>query len=393
MRSPLDPSEKRTVLVVDGTPDNLLLMGSLLRSEYRVKLVSSGERALKVASADDKPDLILLDTLMPDMDGYQVLRCLRAAPQTADIPVIFLTAISANVDEKIGLDMGAVDYITKPISPAMVMARVRTHIELKLARDFLHNQSRYLEQEVLKRTREIVAVQNITVRAIAMLAEARDNTTAKHLRRTQNYVKALAIHLQNHPRFAAELGMDAIESLYQSAPLHDIGKLAIPDRILLKPGKLDENEFETMKTHTSLGYAALVRAEEKESQAIPFLRYAKEMALNHQEKWDGSGYPQGLVGNAIPISARLMALADVYDALISKRVYKPAFSHAEARDTILKGRATHFDPDIVDAFTAIQAQFQTIATDFADDNDNDKGEAAPLPTATELASAPASKKI
>ncbi|BDT68159.1 putative cyclic di-GMP phosphodiesterase [Comamonadaceae bacterium OS-1] len=372
MSNPLDPGEKRTVLVVDDTPDNLSLMSSLLRTEYRVKLAPSGERALKIASADGKPDLILLDIMMPDMDGYEVLRRLRADPGTADIPVIFLTAMSATEDEKIGLDMGAVDYITKPISPATVMARVRNHIELKLARDFLQNQSRYLEQEVQKRTREIVAIQDITVRAIALLAETRDNETGNHLRRTQKYVKALAIQLKYHPRFASELTNEAIESLYKSAPLHDIGKVGIPDRILLKPGKLDDDEYEIMKTHTTLGHAALVHAEEEEGHEMPFLRYAKEITLCHQEKWDGTGYPMGLHGDAIPISARLMALADVYDALISKRVYKRAFTHEEASAIILKGRGSHFDPDIVDAFKIIEAQFRTIAIDFADDD----GEAA-----------------
>ncbi len=372
MSNPLDPGEKRTVLVVDDTPDNLSLMSSLLRTEYRVKLAPSGERALKIASAEGKPDLILLDIMMPDMDGYEVLRRLRADRNTADIPVIFLTAMSATEDEKIGLDMGAVDYITKPISPATVMARVRNHIELKLARDFLQNQSRYLEQEVQKRTREIVAIQDITVRAIALLAETRNNETGNHLRRTQKYVKALAIHLQYHPRFASELSNEAIESLYKSAPLHDIGKVGIPDRILLKPGKLDDAEYEIMKTHTTLGHAALVHAEEEEGHEMPFLRYAKEITLCHQEKWDGTGYPMGLHGDAIPISARLMALADVYDALISKRVYKPSLTHEEASTIIYRGRGSHFDPDIVDAFAAIESQFRSIAIDFADDD----GEAA-----------------
>ena len=381
MMHPVDPSEKRTVLVVDDTPDNLSLMSSLLRTEYRVKLAPSGERALKVATADGKPDLILLDIMMPDMDGYEVLRRLRTNPDTADIPVIFLAAMGASEDEKIGLDLGAVDYIAKPISPATVMARVRNHIELKLARDFLQNQSRYLEQEVQKRMREIVAIQDITVRAMALLAETRDNETGNHLRRTQKYVKALALQLQYHPRFAAELDDASIESLYKSAPLHDIGKVGIPDRILLKPGKLDEAEFEIMKTHTTLGYAALVRAEEEEVHKMPFLRHAKEITLSHQEKWDGSGYPQGLKADAIPVSARLMALADVYDALISKRVYKPAFSHEEARDIILQGRGSHFDPDIVDAFTLIDAEFRAIAIAFAD---SDEAAAAELLRTTAL---------
>jgi putative two-component system response regulator len=368
MSHPHDAPDRLTILVVDDTPDNLSLMSNLLRSVYRVKLAPNGERALKIAQGEDKPDLILLDIMMPGMDGYEVLRQLRDDASTTSIPVIFLTAMSATEDEKIGLDLGAVDYITKPISPATVMSRVRNHLELKRARDFLQNQSRFLELEVQKRTREVAAIQDITVRAIALLAETRDNETGNHLRRTQKYVKALAQHLQSHPRFSDELSDAAIESLYKSAPLHDIGKVGIPDRILLKEGKLDYDEFEIMKTHTTLGHAALVKAEEGADYATAFLRYAKEITLCHQEKWDGSGYPQGLRGDAIPASARLMALADVYDALISKRVYKPGFSHAEAADIIRRGSGVHFDPDIVAAFNAIEAKFQKIAKDFADDD-------------------------
>ena len=317
-------------------------------------------------AGDSKPDLILLDIMMPDMDGYEVLRRLQFNPDTEDIPVIFLTAMSAADDESIGLELGAVDYITKPINPAIVMARVRNHLQLKRARDFLAQHNHFLEQEVANRTRAMAELQDATIRAMASLAETRDNETGNHIRRTQHYMEALARHLQNHPRFKDELTDAAIETIFKSAPLHDIGKVGIPDRILLKPGKLTPEEFEIMKTHTTLGRDAIIAAETGTTQDNPFFRYAKEIAYSHQEKWDGSGYPEGLVGNTIPLSARLMAVADVYDALISERVYKPAYSHEQAVEIIRDGRGSHFDPDMVDAFLTLSEEFRRIAQQFAD---------------------------
>ncbi|APW38938.1 two-component system response regulator [Rhodoferax koreense] len=365
--TPLRTTAKRTVLVVDDTPDNLALMSGLLKDTYRVKLASSGARALQITTARPLPDLILLDIMMPDMDGYEVMRHLRADPETADIPVIFLTAMSASDDEKTGLDMGAVDYITKPINPAIVLARVHNHIELKLARDFLQDQRRLLAHEVQLRTREIVAIQDVTVRAMALLAETRDNETGNHIRRTQHYVRALALALQRHPRFCEELTPDNIDLLFKSAPLHDIGKVGIPDRILLKPGMLEPEEFEIMKTHTTLGHDAIVNAESEQGTEMPFLRFAKEITKSHQEKWDGSGYPEGLIGELIPVSARLMAVADVYDALISRRAYKSAFPHETAFDIIQAGSGSHFDPDVVEAFVGVAEEFRHIAQRYADD--------------------------
>jgi putative two-component system response regulator len=366
MDDPLTLTQRRTVLVVDDTPENLSVMSGLLRDTYKVKIAPTGERALAIAMAHDKPDLILLDVMMPGLDGYEVLRRLQAEPGTRDVPVIFLTSMSEAEDEKVGLDLGAVDYITKPANPAIVLARVRNQLQLKTARDLLKDQNAYLEREVERRTREVVAIQDVTIRAMASLAETRDNETGNHIRRTQNYVKALAIELRRHPRFAAELDDATIESLFKSAPLHDIGKVGIPDRILLKPGRLDAAEFEVMKTHTTLGYEAILQAEKGVEFQSEFLRYAKEIAYGHQEKWDGSGYPRGLRGEAIPTSARLMAVADVYDALISRRVYKKAFTHERAIEIITEGRGKHFDPDMVDAFLRISEQFRDIALRHAD---------------------------
>jgi putative two-component system response regulator len=263
--------------------------------------------------------------------------------------------------------MGAVDYITKPLRPSVVLARVRTHIELKRARDWLSNQNAVLEAEVARRMRENQLIQDVSIHCLARLAEKRDTETGNHLRRTQEYVRALARHLQPHPRFVELLTDSNVELLAKSAPLHDIGKVGIPDDILLKPGKLTPEEWEVMKTHAQLGSEAIELAERDAERPVAFLALAKEIAHWHHERWDGSGYPDGLVGDAIPVSARLMALADVFDALITPRVYKPAMPFAEARDIIAAGRGRHFDPDVVDAFLAVFDKFEVIARRYSDE--------------------------
>ena len=361
MTSTLDLPDKHTILVADDTPDNLAWMSHLLRDLYGVSVAPSGARALQIMAAEPKPDLILLDIMVPQTDGCKVLRHLQANAATRDIPVIFLSAMNAAEDETTGLAPGAVDYITKPINPAIVLARVRNQLQLNMARDFLKNQSAYLERTIEKRTHEGLAVQDVTIHILATLAQIRDNETGQHMRRTQNYVRALATRLQRHPRFQHLLDDAAIDAMCKSASLHDIGKMGIPGHILLKPGKLTAAEFETMKTHTTLSRDAIARAEATLGHSRPFLRYAKEMAYSHHEKWDGSGYPQGLVGDSIPVSARLMAVADVYDALTSQRTYKPAFPHAKAVAVIQDDRGRHFDPDMADAFSEIADEFQAIA--------------------------------
>ncbi|MDD2845898.1 MAG: two-component system response regulator [Rhodoferax sp.] len=357
---------KPTILVVDDIPDNLSLMRELLKNDYKVKLANGGERALKLAAMPAPPDLILLDIMMPDMDGYEVCKRLKANPQTQDIPVVFLTAKMDVEDEKKGLEMGAVDYITKPISPPIVLARVKNHLIVRAHANFLRDKNDFLEAEVSKRTWEVGAVQDVTILAMASLAETRDSETGNHIRRTQHYVQALARHLRTHQHFSALLTDHYVHMLFKSAPLHDIGKVGIPDRILLKPGRFDADEFEIMKTHAALGYEAIEHAEKQLGMEVEFLSMAKDIALSHHEKWDGSGYPQGLAGDAIPVSARLMAVADVYDALISRRVYKEGMSHEKAAAIIIEGRGSHFDPDMVDAFVQLQDQFRTIAARFVD---------------------------
>ena len=366
MSDALDFTDKQTVLIVDDTADNLQLMNELLKGQYKTRIANNGERALRAAVQEPKPDIILLDIMMPGMDGYEVCRRLKADDATGDIPVIFLTAKTQVEDEQMGFDVGCVDYITKPISPPIVMARVKTHLALKAAADFLKDQNQYLENEVKRRTHEVQVVQDVTIVAMASLAETRDNETGNHIRRTQSYVKALAEKLRDNPRFARYLADNTPEMLYKSAPLHDIGKVGVPDAILLKPGKLTAQEFEIMKTHTTLGRDAILAAEKLIGVEDTFLRLAREIAYCHQEKWDGSGYPQGLSGEAIPVCARLMAIADVYDALISARVYKPAMPHEKAVEIIRAGRDKHFDPVMVDAFLELQEEFRTIAAQFSD---------------------------
>ncbi len=354
------------VLIVDDTPENLAVLGEFLQPNYRVLVANSGRRALAIATVNPQPDLILLDVMMPEMDGYQVLAELRQNPRTAQIPVIFVTAMDALEDEQRGLDLGAIDYITKPLRPPIVLARVRVHLELKAARDRLRDQNSFLEAEVARRMAENQLVQDVSIHALARLAETRDSETGNHIHRTREYVRALAVRLQGHPRFAAFLSDRTIRLLVKSAPLHDIGKVAIPDHILLKPGKLTAEEWELMKTHAQRGSEAIEQAERDAEQPVEFLALAKEIAHYHHEKWDGSGYPEGLAGDAIPIPARLMALADVFDALISRRVYKPPLPFAEARTLILAERGRHFDPDVVDAFAAVFDQFAVIARRYSD---------------------------
>ncbi len=354
-------SEPRAiVLIVDDDTGNLAALGRTLHRHYDVLAAPSGGRALQIVGGTPRPDLILLDVMMPEMDGYEVLAKLREDPLTRDIPVIFVTGMDSTDEEERGLELGAVDYIPKPYRPAIILARIRTQLELKRARDLLADQNSYLESEVARRMRDVLLTQDITINALAELAETRDLETGNHIRRTQEYVRILAERLRTHPRFSDFLNDQIIQLLVKSAPLHDLGKVGIPDNILLKPGKLTPDEWEIMKTHNLLGAKALERALSNADRSIDFLDMAIQIAHFHHEKWDGSGYPDGLAGDAIPIPARLMALADVFDALVSPRVYKAAMPVEQARDIIASGSGQHFDPDIVDAFLAGFNDFVTV---------------------------------
>ena len=312
------------------------------------------------------PDLILIDGDLPGDQSDRLCLALKHHPSTQRVPVIWLSSRSSTQDQIRGFACGAADYIASTVPPELLRARVQAQLVRHGGSDVLSDINQLLEQTVLRSTQELATIQHVTIAALTALAETRDNETGNHIQRTQHYVRALALQLQNHPRFASFLSANTIEMLFRSAPLHDIGKVGIPDRILLKPGRFEPEEMAIMKTHTTLGRDVIEQAERLIGAKVGFLTIAKEIAYSHQEKWDGSGYPQGLAGEAIPVSARLMALADVYDAIISRRVYKEGMSHASAVHIITQGRGQHFDPDIVDAFLAILDEFQDIAARYAD---------------------------
>ncbi|MBW2184915.1 MAG: two-component system response regulator [Deltaproteobacteria bacterium] len=354
-------TQKQYVLIVDDTPANIAMLGEILSADYNVLVATDGKTALEIASRAPYPDLILLDIMMPEMDGYEVCQRLKQSVITRKIPVIFVTAMTDNDNETKGFEAGAVDYIIKPIRPAIVRARVKNHLAL-------YDQNQILEQKVEERTREITMTQDTTIHSMAVLAEIRDNETGSHIMRTQHFVRLLAEHLMGLEKFRDVLDPATVELIFKSTPLHDIGKVGVPDAILHKLGKLTTEEFEIMKNHPKLGRDALCAADQKfgVDSSTSFLRIAKEVAYSHHEKWDGSGYPDGLVGEDIPLAGRLMALADVYDALTTKRVYKPAFSHEKAMAIITPDRGSHFDPDIVDAFIILEKKFSDIAKEFSD---------------------------
>lgn len=355
-----------TILVVDDTPANVTILHDLLKDQYRVKLAGNGAKALQLAAAAP-PDLVLLDVMMPEMDGYEVCRRLKADPATQRVPIIFLTAKSAPEDEEYGLSLGAADFIHKPISLPIVAARVRTQLQAKAWQDFLQDRNAWLQQQVELRLSEINHLQDASIYVMVALAEFRDECTGNHIVRTQEYVRLLAQALSKNPRHRDLLTPEFIELMTKSAPLHDVGKIAIPDHILLKPGKLTPEEFTIMKTHAQRGADILTRAGTHMGERGEFLNVARQIALCHHEKWDGSGYPSGLAGDAIPLPARLMAVADVYDALLSRRPYKEPFTSSQAAAFIMEGSGKHFDPEVVQAMLALLPQFEVIAQRWADE--------------------------
>ncbi len=364
-----------TVLVVDDQPENLAILGELLESHYRVKIANSGQRALHAAATAPIPDLILLDVMMPVMDGYQLLARLKENPLTRDIPVIFVTAKDRAEDEERGLELGAADYITKPIKPVVVLARVRIQLENKLAKDWLKDQNAFLESEVARRMHDNELIQNASLHALATLAETRDPDTGGHIFRTQSYVQLLAEAIRQHAHYQGQLSDEHLKMIVRAAPLHDIGKVGIPDHILRKPGPLTAAEFEVIQTHCKIGGDAIALAMQRvkdadrsayRSQGTPlaFLEVARLIARSHHERWDGYGYPDQLQGELIPLAARIMALADVFDALTSKRVYKEAIPVEEAVAIITAEKGQHFDPELVEVFLRLQREFALIAQKF-----------------------------
>lgn len=350
--------KRPTVLVVDDDVSNLYVIMEALKDQYVVVTATNGTRALNKAVAAPLPDIILLDVMMPDISGYEVCTKLKGNEATRGVPVIFVTALSEIGDETKGLELGAVDYITKPINPSLVKARVRNQLELKRHRD-------RLEAMVRERTRELVLTQQATIEMLADLAETRDPETGCHIKRTQEYVCALAHAARKLPDLEPLLDDEFIDMLYHSAVLHDIGKVGVPDAILNKEGKLSKEEFSLMKEHCIIGYKAMFGAQRKLGENS-FLRLAGEIALTHHERWDGTGYPRGFCGTQIPISGRIVAVADVYDALVCQRIYKPPFTHEEAVSIIVGESGKQFDPNFVKAFLAIEPQIKEISIEYAD---------------------------
>ena len=349
---------RQRILIADDMAPNRDLLKLILNPQYDVLLAVNGQEAVDLALGEDPPDLVILDIDMPVMDGYEACKLIKDSDSGGKIPVLFVTALESMENERRGLELGAVDYITKPFTPALVKARVRNHLSLK-------NHQDQLEELVRERTEQIYLLQQVMIESLATLAEYRDPETGGHINRTQSFVKALALKTRDHPEIFEYLDDKTIELFYRIAPLHDVGKVGVPDAILLKPGPLDDDEWEEMKKHTIYGRDA-IRLAEKKLGSQSFLKIAEEFAYCHHEKWNGEGYPEGLSGEEIPLSGRLMAVADVYDALISRRIYKPPMPHYKAVEIIRAGRGTHFDPNLVDIFLEIEEAFRQIAIEFAD---------------------------
>ena len=335
------------ILVVDDTKVNIEILVEILGNHYEVSVATGGRSAIQMSTAFEY-DLILLDIMMPEIDGYSVLEALKSNAKTEKIPVIFISALSDVKNKNKGFRLGAVDYIVKPFNAEEVLARVNTHLSLRLAQMAVEEQNELLEKRVYERTQEIALIQQATMMSFATLAEFRDMETGAHIKRIKEYTKIIANGLMKNPKFSL-IDKKYVEMLVLSCPLHDIGKVGIPDAILLKNGPLTADEYDSMKKHTLYGKLA-IEAVENDMGILPFLHLAKEIAYSHHEKWDGSGYPEGLKGEEIPLSGRIVALADVFDGLVSRRVYKPPFTLATAVDIILEGKGSHFDPEIVDVF-------------------------------------------
>jgi len=360
------PQRLQTVLAVDDTPANLGLLSNVLAGRYRVQVCTSGTKALEIA-ARQPPDLVILDVMMPGMDGYEVCRRLKEDPRTHDVPVLFLTALNAPEDETRCLQAGGADFIQKPFNPATLLARVATQMQLKAWSDELRDRNDWLRRELETRLAQLDRLRDATMFVMVSFAEFRDEDTGNHVKRTQEYVRTLGRWLARNGRESVRLSAQQIDEMARSAPLHDIGKVAIPDNILLKPGPLTAEEFEVMKRHTVLGWDMLRRAADRmDGDGQSMLRYGLEIARHHHEKWNGRGYPDGLAGDAIPLSARLMAAADVYDALISRRPYKDPMSHEQAVGFVEQGAGAHFDPEVAQALVSTQDELREIARKWQD---------------------------
>lgn len=347
---------KRKILIVDDTPENIDVAMEVLRSDYKMIAARSGEKALSLAQGNNPPDLILLDIMMLGMDGYEVCRRLKTEDKTKNIPVIFVTTRGEVQDETHGLEIGAVDYITKPISPPIVKARVKNHLDLKTAREELENQNEILEQKVTQRTKEIKDTQQETLIRLTNASELRDTDTGLHIKRIQHYTELMALKLGMSKLDSEETGL--------ASTMHDLGKIGIPDNVLLKPGKLTEDEWAIMKTHPIIGAKCL------EGSRISMLEKGRIISLTHHERWDGKGYPNGLKGEDIPLEGRIVCIVDVFDALTTNRPYKKAWPVGKAVEVIRDGKGTQFDPNLADVFLENLEEFLKIRDKFSDEVEN-----------------------
>jgi putative two-component system response regulator len=337
---------------------NLSIAKNMLKTSYRVSTVPSAEQLFNLL-ADLTPDIILLDVEMPVMDGYHTMKKLKSVSDWAEIPVIFLTAQADESSEMTGLSLGAVDYVLKPFSAPLLLKRIENHLFIDEQKKKLKAANYELTESLNRKTQQIARMQGAVISMVADLVEFKDDVTGGHVARTQGYLEVLLDQMQRDGVYSAEMSDWDRDFLLPSAQLHDVGKIAISDTILNKPGKLTPEEFEIMKTHTTIGVNAIRRIE-KRLEEHAFLIHARLFAGGHHERWDGTGYPAGLKGTDIPLEGRIMAIADVYDALISKRPYKNSFSVEEANRIILEGTGTHFDPALAQVFSKVAGQFADI---------------------------------
>jgi len=352
--------DRLKIMIVDDNITNLTVAKKALESKYSIIPVTSGEKAIALLERVT-PSLVLLDIEMPGIDGFETLRQMQGKERVKDIPVIFLTARDDFGSRLEGLQLGAMDYITKPFSIPILLKRIELHIRLITQKLELQNYNRNLQQMVREQTSTIVELQHAIIHAMAEMAESRDGGSGENVSRTRRYLETLTLAAQRSEEYQDTLEHFDVDLFLESAQLHDIGKITVPDNILQKHGKLTENEFEIVKKHTSNGEKVIIGIM-KRSRADKFLRYAAEIAASHHERWDGTGYPYGLSGKDIPLTGRLMAIADVYDALVTERPYKPSYPHEEAVRIIKEESGQYFDPKLVDIFVEVSDEFEKIST-------------------------------
>jgi len=349
-------TDKELIMLVDDNPTNLRTGINVLSEKYSVATAPSAEKLFCLLE-NSKPDLILLDIDMPEMNGYEAIKILKAKEETKDIPVIFLTGKTESDDELEGLSLGAIDYITKPFQPALLLKRIEVHLLVKKQTVELKNFNDNLQKMVEEKTQNVLELQDALLKTMAEMVEYRDDITGGHIERTQQGVQILLEEIERSGLYREETkGWDA-NLLLQSCQLHDVGKISISDNILKKPGKLNDDEFEEMKKHAVFGEEIIEKIESMTKES-DFLKHAKIFAVGHHERWDGMGYPRRLKGNEIPLLGRIMAIADVYDALVSIRPYKKAFTHEEAVAVIVAESGTQFDPLLVEVFARAAEKFR-----------------------------------